>query len=104
VRKEDGDTGACKVFYYKRSKRESVRVRSGGYKDKCSYIQKFMMTSKMVVTPAFFFHFHLLSSLKLIHTNSFTNSFPLVGFLFFLSFFSFDFFISIVLLMWLPCL
>jgi len=41
VRKEDGDTRACKVFYYKRSKRESVRVRSGGYKDKCSYIDDF---------------------------------------------------------------
>lgn len=45
-----------KVFYYKRSKRGSVRV-SSGYKAKCSYIQKFIMPSKMVVTPAFFFTF-----------------------------------------------
>lgn len=72
-----------KVFYCKRSKRGSVRVRSSRYKGKCSYIQKFVMPSKMVVTPAFFFHFYLFCSLKLIHTNPFTNSFLLVGFLFF---------------------
>jgi len=56
----------------------------------------------MVVTPAFFFHFHLFYSLKLIHTNSFANSFLLVGFLFFFFFFLPSF--LLILLYLLSCL